>query len=1481
MVAGVNKNIIRSPKKIIFSSLIAVAAVLGFLWWNQPEAAAAWWNDAWLYRQAIPVTNNATAEINVYIEITLNTNTASTSMQADCGDFRFVNESGQILPYYIVSGCRTASNVIHVNFEEFPDGAQTIYFYYGNPSAENGFSEADFATEASNYTIGSVQAVEIGPGPIGYWSFDEGYGTTAHDGSGQGNDGAINGAVWQDESMCVAGKCLYFDGTDDYVDTGVSINTSENWSASGWAKININGGYQVWFGSHQGNRFYAGIENGHYFYGYGSAYKSSDTGGNQHDAIENNKWFHWALVGESGTAKYFIDGRQVDSLSYTGAGSQSLSNFIGARRSDYEPYDVPMNHADGFIDEVKIYPYARTADQIKQDYAAGLAGMGTPHGAAATFGGASEKWLTDGLVGYWKFDESATSSGAVDSSGNGNDGTYVGHASTTAGKFGRGGSFNRTDAYVSTPLSVANSESYTFSVWFNSAGFDSGMEGYHNIIASNVHPGYALYVRDSSNPILGFSTDFGHGNTATEADFSPINIGQWYHAVAINDAESGTISLYVDGELQDSLSRIGSIEGNLLIGSYVESYLWNGQLDEVRIYNRALSPDEVRKLYEWAPGPVGHWKMDEKVAGNAQTIYDVSGNENHGTTNWGANASGMDCAKKGKYGTACGFDGVDDYLQIGDPGTNSVLDFDTGEQLSLSFWMKASAPFDSKYITFINKSGSGNPSNYGVQLSNSGLARNVIFFYRNHEGTRWNEFHTDTAVAEAGEWAHYSVSYVFGQGSTVKIYKNGIEQSGSWVSGDGNDSPWVSNSNLTIGASHQQDGEIAENFNGLIDDVRIYNYARTQKQILEDMHADRPGPHPILHLNFDEGRGDTAYDQSGYGNHGTLNAGGSGGNATVSAMWDKGGRIGGAVEFDGSNDYTRVNSGYFTAYPFSMSAWVKIKALSADSALLSLQDKDVANKMYGIYVSSGGLPSIRAQNTTARDNSGHDRIDNGRWNHVAAIFNSATDRRLYVNGKAQNLGSITSVGMASADLDSFDIGRWGDSTPSNYFNGLIDEAKLFPYTLSIDEIKKEFASGGQAAVMGTLGGPQSAGSATSSQSAGLAYCVPGSTDPCAGPVGEWKFDEKGGTIAYDTSGNGNDGTLTNGPAWARGKFGSALKFNGTNSYLDIGAGPTTRTVSFWANPETTTQYFLNLASDTDYIWSNAGILTATGTIYVDGRLSDSIAARKWQHITVVLDADKNALNLDIGRTQDTNYMKGLVDQVRIYNYARTPAQIAWEYNRGAPVAHWAFNECQGSTIHDESGNGNHGTLNLGSSGVTAAGTCASSSDSFWYNGRNGKAGRGAGSFDGVDDHVSVPEISILEFSYSVWIYPKDIPQQWTTILTNTDMNRWFGIRDINNGIYEFYDGDSNHFSSEIEMDKWTNLILTYDGQYLKLFVNGVMDKTIFSKAYSRITDTFIIGDNTASETFDGYLDEVKIYNYPLTVEQAKMEYNSGAVRFGE
>src|SRR5690606_37967964 len=106
-------------------------------------------------------------------------------------------------------------------------------------------------------------------------------------------------------------------------------------------------------------------------------------------------------------------------------------------------------------------------------------------------------------------------------------------------------------------------------------------------------------------------------------------------------------------------------------------------------------------------------------------------------------------------------------------------------------------------------------------------------------------------------------------------------------------------------------------------------------------------------------------------------------------------------------------------------------------------------------------------------------------------------------------------------------------------------------------------------------------------------------------------------------------------------------------------------------------------------------------IYVNGAMENSAEYTMTQNSSPLFIGDHN----DRGRG-----MNGVIDDVKIYNYARTPAQIAYDYNRGAPVAWYRFDECEGTTIKEHSGNGNNGTLNIGSLGSQSSlGTCADGS----------------------------------------------------------------------------------------------------------------------------------------------------------------------------
>jgi len=124
-----------------------------------------------------------------------------------------------------------------------------------------------------------------------------------------------------------------------------------------------------------------------------------------------------------------------------------------------------------------------------------------------------------------------------------------------------------------------------------------------------------------------------------------------------------------------------------------------------------------------------------------------------------------------------------------------------------------------------------------------------------------------TASVPVNEWTHVSVTY---NANDVKLFFNGIEDNSTNASGT------IRNSiaDLLIGANQFGINTI-ENFSGLIDEVRVWNVARTQAQIYQDMHNQLRGDEPGLigYWNFNEGSGTSAFDQSVYGNNGSLQGG--------------------------------------------------------------------------------------------------------------------------------------------------------------------------------------------------------------------------------------------------------------------------------------------------------------------------------------------------------------------------------------------------------------------------------------------------------------------------------------------------------------------------------------------------------------------------------------------------------------------------------
>ncbi len=207
--------------------------------------------------------------------------------------------------------------------------------------------------------------------------------------------------------------------------------------------------------------------------------------------------------------------------------------------------------------------------------------------------------LNSGLVAYWNFDEG---SGDVlhDVSGNGNDGTIYG-ATWVDGIKGKALNFNGEDNYVKIPNSPSlNPRNATFEafVYINSYpqyGNASGIIFKYKSYQVNLG---CTFTKDDKSVWFGIWGDYLSGGELT--------LHQWYQIIVTfsqTEIYEGTAKLYINGKLIVSeilMDRIDTTTNPLIIGykSDTAGGHFNGIIDEVRIYNRALSPQEVKELYE-------------------------------------------------------------------------------------------------------------------------------------------------------------------------------------------------------------------------------------------------------------------------------------------------------------------------------------------------------------------------------------------------------------------------------------------------------------------------------------------------------------------------------------------------------------------------------------------------------------------------------------------------------------------------------------------------------------------------------------------------------------------------------------------------------------------------------------------------------------------------------------------------------------------
>jgi hypothetical protein len=308
-----------------------------------------------------------------------------------------------------------------------------------------------------------------------------------------------------------------------------------------------------------------------------------------------------------------------------------------------------------------------------------------------------------------------TNATATDMSGNNAHGRLTNMTATSsksAGKVGQALTFDGVNDYIEVgqgKYSFTKTTPFSGSAWVKISSTSSQM------IMSNYQylsdPGWHLFVSPAyarGKVVFGLTDAISSGRFVYGS--TTVTDGLWHHVSFSYDGSNtaGGIKLYVDGRAEALTVYLDTDPGSLydasfMIGSvYGSTFYLKGAIDDVRLYNRTITPLEVQSLYKAGGGTVtntspgktssgnnavgisgdlvGHWTFDGKNMTNA-TATDMSGNGYHGTL---TNMTTASSKVMGKIGQALTFDGVNDNIIItGSPNVQNI-----------SYWIK---PSNDKY----------------------------------------------------------------------------------------------------------------------------------------------------------------------------------------------------------------------------------------------------------------------------------------------------------------------------------------------------------------------------------------------------------------------------------------------------------------------------------------------------------------------------------------------------------------------------------------------------------------------------------------------------------------------------------------------------------------------------------------------------------------------------------------------------------------
>lgn len=797
--------------------------------------------------------------------------------------------------------------------------------------------------------------------------------------------------------------------------------------------------------------------------------------------------------------------------------------------------------------------------------------------------------------------------------------------------------------------------------------------------------------------------------------------------------------------------------------------------------------------------PIAHWKFDD---GAGTTAFDSAGS-NDGTLVNGPIWTG------GINDGALDFDGVDDYV---DCGQDSSLDI-TGP-ITVSCWVKTDQTVIAKLVAKWDASLSdGDPKQRAYVLGLNVYRVGEASFHLSSDGLTYSGFSASSSLVNNAKWHHLTGVY---DGSNISIYVNGILEDSNLYSDGIFSAP---DENVYIGT--EDEGVYAAMFDGAIDDVRIYDRALSAsevQQLYEEYQPEQPAL--IAHWKFDDETGTIAVDSAG-GNDGTVNG----------AVWDTG-RIDGALDFDGVDDYVDCGDGLDFDI-VTVAAWVNVSGGSGERSIVNNWDVAGYGLAYNLYDLGKFHFGIRINGHYSLVYSDA-IIQQGKWYHVVGTYDGENGY-LFVNGIKQADVILESGTITDSPVPLL-IGANPDTihAPDKVFNGKIDDVQIYNYALDAGEIAAIFAEGAATYHVDGVGGDDTTGDGLSKETAfatiqnGINTAINGDS------VVVWPdvYDEEVDFV------------------------GKAITVRSADDEPAVVASSTDYAFTFWSG------------EDANSVLENFILAGGTWGILIED------SSPTLRNLTI---AD-NEFGISVWGGSDPDITNCIFwnNEYGDYHDCEPDSDSCWLLEEDGPVAYWKFDEPIGSTAYDEVGY-NDGTIN----GATRT--------------TSGKMGS-ALSFDGTDDYVETTyEDGPVEYSISLWYkLAEDIDTStsdiFRTLVSKTAdeaplVEQWaFWFNTYNGGLVLQNEKTQTNYAivsytpPMFYKDEWHHAVITASGIEGKIYFDGELKNTVNDDFVTGAWDDSVpvnIGSPyffEAGRYFNGEIDEVAIYDRALSAKEVERLY---------